>query len=401
MSTAQRHVRRSSSSSSSSDSDSDSSSSSSAGETRAKTGKSVTAQAAPTTREVNPVERPKTTQDPVRTFGSSNSADPTTKLGSPSTLNLKFDLLAPFSALDKHKGGAQKLRIDTASNTLTSDDIFYSNPEHNTPESLLHGPVDFATSIKVKLNHQADTGLLVTTPVRATKSEKAFADPSTVTAANPYGNIAILIGAHQSEGSFIRNPTPGTLQFIQQFPGQTESNVGHWVRDIPQSTESHIRTNPPSAVAYFHDAKVQDDAQKLEKATVDKHGYAYGDRKRVEAALAETKAAIAANIAYSNLSDPSKLGLDIGLPHKRTLADDGTVTKKQLPLKTAFKAASSMHDLAKYTSAKVRSGEMTPETAAQHMSKAQVAVAQTAGLDLSGNMEITYYHVDPNFKLDG
>lgn len=309
------------------------------------------------------------------------------------TVTAHFNVNAPFAHIEAHgKDKGRTLRFDQQSGLLQTSDISYSHPLPSVDTSAPAPTTgrDFPVSVSVRLEHDADTSLIIQTPIKALKSESEHVFPGSMTAENPNGFIGIKLPYGQKTGEFKRNVTENKIQFMNAYPGQTAENIHLWTSPIPGSTNSLVRVEPPSVLGHFIDGKIDDPAKRLTAAKpID--GCVSVPTEIVTAAIPEAVAAMAANINYVDLSNKKNIAFEVGVDARRVLGPAGKAVETSVRLSEAF-----IHSPAYAVTQKTAASASNPQS---YMTKANAMLAQKGGINFSGTMAIDYYHVDENFKI--
>ena len=197
-----------------------------------------------------------------------------------------------------------------------------------------------------------------------------------------------------------RNVTKGQAFFIGTYPGQSEATVDDFMSDFKGMPDfMGIRaSNPESAALHFYNRSAEviaqgkyigDNLPPGVKAGIptNEHGIAFGPKPLLEAACAATKKALAASIAYSNVTDPSKMALTFAV-RPRDVLRNGKFVSETVPLARAHESH------AKFSAAARQLATKAGGAAALN------AVDAATTLRISGSFEFDYIKAHPNFVLE-
>lgn len=310
----------------------------------------------------------------VRNFTSEHAVASSPKI----TASLNFDFDVPIKAMKNLPNQGTSLLVDTASGLLDADNIHYSHPL--PPDAT---GCQFPTAVRMTLDHDAETALIVRTPVKALKSELAYVYPGSQTKENPNGFIALRFNKDSNTAEFNRVVSDGQKDFMNEFPGQTTDVLHHFVTMLPNSTDALLTVNPPSVVAHFYNSSPANQAHLATQEKMDARGRVYVPKDAAAQALTEAVAAMDASVNYSNLSSKDAIHFEIGTPQRKTLGTNQKATAVGVGLSEVYKK------LPAYTAA----------TAANSVTRVNAHIESTAALTFSGTMEIDFYNVQKNFKI--
>lgn len=296
----------------------------------------------------------------------------------------RFNIDIPVTELEKM---GDRIPFNTENGFLTKDDFIYSTTLDSTSDDL-----DFPTSVEVRLDHDTNMGLKITTAMRALETERGMADPSTVSTENPWGLIQLTVPRGSNTARYDRKVTPQQLNYMAAYPGQTANNVANWLLFPPKSNTALMVMTPLPAIAPHYNALVEEKNRKLGstqykpidldniKSIVDTQGNIYVDKELSIEALKNTETAHKAKLNYCNFTNEKQLGFSLVTDSTKTVKN-GRVTQ------TATRFSDAIRQTEDY--AKVR---------AKDPGHAEWLVKNSKH-SFNGTMSYTFIRADKNFVL--
>jgi hypothetical protein len=315
-----------------------------------------------------------------------------------STVGYDVDIHVPMSELKMLPDGGATLTLRVGNGI--SPIVYYSNPADKSKEMLAHGACDFVTAARVKgLKQSSGHKLIATTPVRAMKGE-ACLQANTVNAQSaPYGLVSAIIDSGEC-AMLKRDVTKGQAFFIGTYPGQTAANVDAFMYDLKGKPELMCiqAVNPESAALHFYNRLAAVIAAKqyiganlpaniVAGIPTNEHGIAFGPKALLQQAATQTKAALEASMAYSDVTNPDTMAITIAVRPRDTLRA-GKFVSEAIPLARVHETNPSYKSAARQLAAKAGGAAKLDQVDAETI------------LHISGRFEFDYIKAHPNFVLE-
>lgn len=321
------------------------------------------------------------------------SVTPTGYDGNPDTVSILMNANVPYTTIE-----ARERELNEKKLVFTTDHfkVNHSNPLDKAPEVLKEGDVDVVEGIKVSLKHNFVEPILVTTNVRALRDEVLppgfMVDPESITDDVPYGRIAVKVDPDVHVNlEYKREFSEGERNFMDAYPGQTEKDIDNFVHFLSNG-DAMISAAPRSFISHFYnkdDAVKENPSLSTDAIRPDSRNRIYVDKAILERAKANAAEAIPSFIGYSNVTDPSKLTLEVRVMPE-TILDKSLKSKVVAP---SFTEAVRKSPVYLTEMSRLRTASSRKELDSMMFSDG----APGLKLKIDGNIQYDYHKYRPDF----